>query len=333
MNTNNLATYVHDFLQDHLILQKGYSQHTIRSYRDTIKIFLTFSATCKKKSITELVLTDLTQNMVVRFLDHLERKRNNSAQTRNIRLACIHSFFSYIANQDPLLLESCQSILSIPFKRTPIPTVEYLEKEEMKVILEAVDRSSLDGLRDYTLLFFMYNTGARVGEVITLHTRALQLERPLHVRITGKGMKTRMCPLWPETVSLLRALLKERSVDPAGDAPVFVNHRGESLTRYGIRYLINKYVEIASKNCPSLEGKHIHPHTIRHSTAMALLQSGVDINTIRAWLGHTNLETTNHYAEINLEMKRKVLDNYLPISKTKRPWKQNKNLLQWLESL
>lgn len=333
MNNNNLATYIHNFLQDHLILQKGYSRHTIMSYRDTIKLLLTFSAAGKKKSITDLTLTDLTQNMVVHFLDHLEKQRSNSIQTRNIRLACIHSFFGYIANQDLLLFDHCQGILSIPFKRAPLPTVEYLEQAEIKAILAAVDRSSLDGYRDYTLLFLMYNTGARVGEVITLRTRALQLERPFHVRIAGKGMKTRLCPLWPETANLLRSLLKQRAVDPTADVPVFVNHRGEVLTRYGIRYLVNKYVQIATKNCPSLERKRIHPHTIRHSTAMALLQSGVDINTIRAWLGHTNLETTNRYAEINMEMKRKVLNNYLPISKTTRPWKQNKNLIQWLESL
>lgn len=333
MNHHDLASYVREFLQDHLILQKGYSPHTLMSYRDTLKIFLTFSASSKKKSITELTLADLTPSMVIQFLTHLERNRSNSIKTRNIRLACIHSFFSYISPRNPLLLKCAQDILAIPFKRFPLAAAEYLEKEEVKAILGAVDRSRLDGLRDYTLLSFMYNTGARVGEVITLRTKALQLERPFYVRITGKGTKTRLCPLWPETAELLRTLLKQRAVDPTEEAPVFVNHRGESLTRYGIRYLINKYVQVAAKNCPSLAKKRIHPHTIRHSTAMALLQSGVDINSIRAWLGHTNLETTNRYAEINLEMKRKVLNNYLPLSKTKKPWKQDKNLLQWLEAL
>lgn len=333
MNHHDLASYVREFLQDPLILQKGYSPHTLMSYRDTLKLFLTFSASCKKKSITELTLADLTPSMVIQFLTHLERNRSNSIKTRNIRLACIHSFFSYIAHRNPLLLKCAQDILAIPFKRVPLTTAEYLEKEEVKAILGAVDRHCLDGLRDYTLLSFMYNTGARVGEVIALRTKALQLERPFYVRITGKGAKTRLCPLWPETAELLRTLLKQRAVDPTEEAPVFVNHRGESLTRYGIRYLINKYVEAAAKSCPSLAKKRIHPHTIRHSTAMALLQSGVDINTIRAWLGHTNLETTNRYAEINLEMKRKVLNNYLPLSKTKKPWKQDKNLLQWLEAL
>lgn len=333
MNNNNLATYIHNFLQDYIILQKGFSRHTVMSYRDTIKILLSFSASYEKKSITDLTLSDLSQNIVVNFLDHLEKQRGNSIQTRNVRLACIHSFFHYIAVQDPLLSDHCQRILAVPFKRAPIPTVEYLEQEEIKAILAAVNRKNLDGYRDYTLFLFMYNTGARVEEVITLCTRAIQLDRPFQVRILGKGGKERLCPLWPETANLLRSLLKQRAVDLKENLPVFVNHRGELLTRYGVRYLLNKYVQIATKNCPSLEQKCIHPHTIRHSCAMALLQSGVDINTIRAWLGHVNLDTTNRYAQLNLDMKRKVLNKYLPIGKTKRPWKQNKDLIQWLETL
>lgn len=157
MNHHDLASYVREFLQDHLILQKGYSPHTLMSYRDTLKIFLTFSTSSKKKSITELTLADLTPSMVIQFLTHLERNRSNSIKTRNIRLACIHSFFSYISPRNPLLLKCAQDILAIPFKRFPLAAAEYLEKEEVKAILGAVDRSRLDGLRDYTLLSFMYN--------------------------------------------------------------------------------------------------------------------------------------------------------------------------------
>ena len=333
MKTDNLAIYIHSFLQDYLTLQKGFSRHTILSYRDTIKLFLTFSAAQKRTSVTNLSLTDLTSTMVVRFLEHLERERGNSQQTRNIRLACLHSFSRYLANHDPRILDSCQHILAIPFKRTLCSSVEYLGLEEMKAILQSVDRSHPDGYRDYTLFSFMYNTGARVQEAISLPASALQLERPYHVRFLGKGRKERLCPLWSETVMLLHSLLKQRGVGPKADALVFVNHRGQSLTRHGVRYLLMKYAKTAARSFPSLERKHIHPHTIRHTTAMHLLQSGVDINTIRAWLGHTNLETTNRYAEINLEMKRKVLDNYLPIAKAKRPWKNNQRLIQWLESL
>lgn len=333
MDNNNLAFYIQNFLQDFLTLQRGYSPNTILSYRDTIKLFLMFSSDDKKIPVTDLRLSDLTQETVFDFLEHLEKQRNNSIQTRNIRLACIHSLFCYVARQDPSLINQCQGVLAIPFKRTPVSRAEYLEQAEIKALLTAIDRSKPDGHRDYTLLSLMYNTGARVAEVINLNVSALHLKKPYQVCISGKGKKTRLCPLWPYTVNLLRSLLKQRGVPLTSDMPVFLNHRGEVLTRYGVRYLINKYVQIAGENCPSLLGKRIHPHTIRHSTAMALLNSGVDINTIRAWLGHTRLETTNRYAEIDLKMKRKVLDKYLPVAKTERPWKENKNLVQWLESL
>jgi site-specific recombinase XerD len=333
MKTNNLATRISSFLQDYLTLQKGFSRHTILSYRDTIKLFLNFVASHDGKSIPRLTLTDLTPTMVTRFLDHLEKERKNSIQTRNIRLACIHSFCRYLVYHEPLLFDQCQRTLAVPFKRMKSTSVEYLEREEMKAILQAVDRSTADGYRDYTLLSFMYNTGARVQEVIDLPASALQLERPFQVRFVGKGGKERLCPLWPETVKLLHGLLNQRGINLRKDAVVFVNHRGQGLTRYGVRYLLNKYADVATQNRKSLEQKRIHPHTIRHTTATHLLQSGVDINTIRAWLGHTRLETTNCYAEIDLEMKRKVLNNYLPISKTNRPWKRRGQLIQWLESL
>jgi len=333
MKTNNLATHISGFLQDYLTLQKGFSRHTILSYRDTIKLFLNFIAAHDGKSISRLTLTDLTPTLVVHFLDHLEKERRNSIQTRNIRLACIHSFSRYLTYHEPLIFDHCQRILTIPFKRTKATPVEYLEREEMKAILQAVDRASPDGYRDYTLLSFMYNTGARVQEVIHLPASALQLERPFQVRFLGKGSKERLCPLWSETANLLRCLLNQRAINLRTDALVFVNHRGQGFTRYGVQYLLSKYAYAAARHCQSLERKHIHPHTLRHTTAMHLLQSGVDINTIRAWLGHTRLETTNRYAEINLEMKRKVLDNYLPISKNSRPWKRSDQLIQWLESL
>jgi len=333
MKPDNLAFYIHSFLQDYLTLQKGFSRHTILSYRDTIKLFLIFSIGKKKKSITDLTISDLGPTMIVNFLEHLEKQRGNSCETRNNRLACLHCLFRYLAKHDPLIFDQCQRILSIPFKRTHSTAIEYLEVEEMKAILDAVDRSTMDGYQYYTFFFFMYNTGARVQEVISLHANELQLERPFQVRFLGKGQKERLCPLWPETVELLRSLFRRRGLDPHADAVVFLNHRGQALTRHGVRYLLNKYVQIAATNCPSLAGKHIHPHTIRHTTAMHLLQSGIDINTIRAWLGHANLITTNRYAEINLEMKRKVLEKFVPISKTSRPWKKNKDLLQWLESL
>lgn len=333
MNKNNLGTYIRGFLQDYLTIQKGFSRHTILSYRDTFKLFLVFSASRKKKSVTDLTLSDLCPTMVYRFLDHLEEKRCNSRQTRNVRLACLHSFFRYVAGHEPVVFENCQRILAIPFKKIKSSTIEYLEHKEVKAILEEIDRTTPDGYRDYTLFSFLYNTGARVEETVRLTPQSFQLERPFQVRFVGKGAKERLCPLWPETVRLLRYFFKQRGLYPDSDAPVFTNHRGQALTRHGVRYLLNKHVKIASTRCSSLKGKHVHPHTLRHSTAMNMLQSGVDINTIRAWLGHANLVTTNRYAEVNLEMKRKVLEKYLPVSKANRPWKQNQDILEWLESL
>lgn len=333
MKTDNLGAYIYGFLQDYLTLQKGFSQHTILSYRDTIKLFITFSVDQNKKSVADLTLFDFEPTVMTQFLDYLEKERGNSRQTRNIRLACLHSFSRYLANHEPLIFNNCQRILGIPFKRTSQHTVDYLEREEVNAILEAVDCTTLDGCRDYTLFSFMYNTGARVQEVISLPAKALKLDRPSQALFMGKGRKERLCPLWSKTASLLRSLLKQRGIDPKADVSVFVNHKGERLTRHGIRYLIKKYVQIASRNYPSLKGKNVHPHTIRHTCAMHLLQAGVDINTIRAWLGHVNLETTNRYAEINLDMKRKVLDNYLPIGKTNKHWKRSQQLIAWLESL
>ena len=333
MKSNDLAQYVHGFLQDYLNLQKGFSRHTILSYRDTIKLLLTYVSSRKKKPVNTLTLSDLGPNMVVDFLGHLEKERGNSRQSRNVRLSCLHSLFRYIASHDPLILNHCQRILGIPFKRTQSSTVDYLELEEIKAILAAVDRSSDDGYRDYTLLFFMYETGARVEEVVSLPVKSLQLERPFYVRFLGKGAKERLCPLWPETVKLLRSLLKQREVSPKADVPVFLNHRGDRLTRHGVRYLLTKYVRIAVRNCPSLKEKRVHPHTIRHTCAMHMLQSGVDINSIRAWLGHVNVETTNRYARTNLEMKRKILEKHLEVPKSSRSWKRNHGLLEWLDSL
>ena len=272
MNSNNLSIYIQKFLQDYLTIQKGFSKNTILSYRDTIKLFLVFSAESKKKDITRLILTDLTPDIVVSFLDHLENKRGNSRQTRNVRLACLHSLFRYLAKQDPFLLDQCQRILSIPFKRTKSTTVEYLERDEILAVLDAVDTSAGDGLRDYALLSFMYNTGARVQETINLTTKSFQLERPFQVRFFGKGAKERLCPLWPETVKTLLALFETRGLTQQIDSYLFVNHKGKSLTRHGVRYILNKYVELGSKKCPSLKKKNIHPHSVRHSTALHLLQ-------------------------------------------------------------
>ena len=332
--TDQLATYIHAFLQDYLVLQKGYSHHTVLSYRDTIKLLLRFIADQKHMTVADLTMADLEQGLVTAFLGYLEKTRRNTAGTRNIRLACIHSFVAFVAERDPLVFEQCQQILLVPFKRTAAVSVEYFERPEISALLKAAGNGRRDAGRDYALLLFMYNTGARVQEAIGLRVEALQLERPYQVHIVGKGNKPRICPLWPDTVKALRALLSKRGIEGTPTAIIFANRRGEALTRYGVRYLLAKYVQIAAEYCPSLKARrHIHPHCIRHTMAMHMLQSGVDINTVRACLGHVRLETTNRYAEVNLDMKRQVLEKYSPVAGATRPWKGREKLLEWLESL
>lgn len=331
---DHLATYIRVFLQDYLTVQKGYSRHTVLSYRDTIKLLLRFAAEQKNVPVTNLTFGDLDTGVVTAFLGHLQKERSNSASTRNIRLAGIHSLVAFVADREPMLFEQCQRILQVPFKRTASAPVEYVERQEMAAVLEAAAADRHDAERDHALFLFMYNTGARVQEVIDLRVDALQLERPYQAQIVGKGNKARICPLWLDTVKLLRELLSRRGIVGTPDAPVFTHHRGDRLTRYGVRYLLAKYVRVAADSCPSLKGKRrIHPHCMRHTMAMHMLQAGADINTVRACLGHVRLETTNRYAEVNLDMKREVLSKYSSPGKVPRPWKRDENLVEWLESL
>ena len=331
---NHLATCIRAFLQDYLVIQKGYSHHTVLSYRDTIKLLLRFAAERKRVAVTDLTLGDLEPELVTSFLSHIEDVRGNAASTRNIRLACIHTFVSFVAGRDPMMFDQCQRILMVPFKRIALSVVEYFEPEEMSAVLEAAGSNQRDACRDHALLLFMYTTGVRVQEAVDLRVSALQLERPYQARVVGKGNKPRICPLWRDTVTDLRALLEGRGISNTPDAYVFVNHRGEPLTRYGVRYLLTKYVHIAAEKCVSLKRKRrIHPHCLRHTTAMHMLQAGGDINTIRASLGHERLETTNRYAKVDLTAKRKVLEKFSPATGIARPWKGNEELLGWLESL
>jgi site-specific recombinase XerD len=284
MASNDLSVCIRKFLMEHLTVNRGLSRHTILSYRDTVKLLLKFTADYVSKPVTNIGFNDLTADVIGAFLESIEKERCNSIGTRNVRLACIHSFINFAASREPLACEHYQRILTIPFKRVQaIQTVDYLEREEMKAVLEIIDRKTVFGQRDHTLLMLMYNTGARVQEVVDLNVPSLQLERPYHVRFFGKGAKERVCPLWPDTVVQLKALLKNRQIDSTTDVPVFVNRQGQRLTRFGVRYLLAKYITLAKEQCTSLKRKRrIHPHTIRHTTAMHLVQAGVDINTIRA---------------------------------------------------
>jgi len=312
------------------------SPHTLHSYRDSLKLFLRFVAG-KRRDPTTIVVEDLTAERTLDFLRYLESHRNNKASTRNIRLSAVHSFFRYLGGEHPEHLELAQRILSIPFKRTELRQVEHFEFTEIQAVLDAVNRSTRDGRRDFALLSLMFNTGARVSEIVTIKATDLRLIPPPSVLLKGKGSKQRACPLWPTTARLLKEHLEEEAISPDRPEVVFRNHWGTNLTRFGVRIILQKYVQRAANALPALKHKRLHPHSVRHSTALHLLRAGVDLSTIAHWLGHANLNTTNKYLAFDLQAKRQALAKAEPLARRRKGnlgnWKHNQNLIAWLERL
>lgn len=332
--TNLLARCLRDYFADHLPRLREMSPHTIHSYRDSLVLLLRFVAATGNKEVCDLDLDDILADRVVAFLTHLEKERENSITTRNVRLAAVHAFFRYVGTHHPDQIERAQRLLAIPFKRADQRVIEYLDRNEIEAVLKRVDRSTVDGRRDYALLATMFNTGARVQEVIDMKVRDLQLIRPYQVRLFGKGRKERFCPLWPQTAAVLLSHCEERQIEIGSDARVFLNHRGVPLTRFGVRYILAKHVDHARPDVATLSNKRLHPHSMRHSTAVALLKSGVDLSTISQWLGHASPTTTNRYATLDLEMKRDAINRVKPVTSSRKvSWRRNETVLQWLESL
>lgn len=331
-----LAPYVRSFFEDHLACRQNASPHTIRGYRDGLKLLLRFAAGRVNKAAANLLVSDITEPVLLAFLADLEQTRGNSIQTRNHRLVGIQRLFEYIAAREPLFLDQGRRILAVPKKRgAPLPAIGYLEKEQVTAVLAGVPRDCPRGRRDYALLLFLYNTGARVQEVADTRRSWLTLSAPYKVDLLGKGRKWRSCPLWESTVTQLRELLEERGLTPGQDGHLFVNRFGRPLSRSGIADLVRRSVGKAAATLPSLQGRKVTPHTFRHTTAMHLLQSGVEVNVIRSWLGHASIATTNRYIEIDLAMKRKALET-CEVHQGDRPtanWHSNPDILTWLESL
>lgn len=305
-----LSIWVRRFLLEHLVNERNLAPNTQKSYRDTLQQLLPFAARQARRRIDQLRVEDLSADRVRAFLRDLEERRGCGAATRNQRLAAIHSLAQFIGVHSPEHLHWCGQIQSIPFKKAARPLVTYLEKEEMDALLAAPDQGTMQGRRDSAVLLFLYNTGARADEVAHVRIADLDLgstpdRDPSSVLIRGKGNKSRRCPLWAKTVHELLPLLGKRG--PAEH--VFLNRRGQPLTRFGIHSLVERYATATIRARPALGKKRVSPHVIRHTTATHLLRSGVDINTIRAWLGHVSLVTTNVYAEVDLEMKAKALAN------------------------
>ena len=333
-STNLLGAIVRDYFADHLPRLRGSSPHTIHSYRDSIVLLLRFIAEQRKVPLASLDLADLDPPRILAFLSYLEDQRNNGVATRNVRLAAIHALFRFVASRNPEQLDLAQRVLGIPFKRASHRAIDYLEYEEIDSILKAINRTTPQGTRDYALLATMFNTGGRVQEIADIRVRDLQLIKPFQVRLFGKGKKERYCPLWPQTAAVLRSFCKQRKIDLCPEAHVFVNHRGQPLTRFGIRHILARCLGVARDTAPTLQKKRLHPHSMRHSTAVALLKSGVDLSTISHMLGHASPTTTNRYAKVDLEMKRQAIAKVRPVSrKSRTPWSKNATILEWLESL
>lgn len=331
---NKLALRLGKYFSDHLPRVCGVSAHTIHSYRDSLVLFFRFLSSQRKGRVHDLDIEDIEPDHVIAFLAHLEEVRKNGVTTRNVRLAAIHAFFRYVGTYHPEHLNRVQRILGIPFKRARQRVIEYLERDEIEAVLSGINRTSRDGRRDYALLATMFNTGARVQEIIDLRARDLQLMRPFQIRLFGKGRKERFCPLWPQTAQILRDHCEENHLDLRSEARVFLNHRGQPLTRFGVRYILAKHLNRVRTDVSTLKRKRLHPHSMRHSTAVALLNSGVDLTTISQWLGHSSPNTTNRYATINLEIKRRVISKVKPVTRrTRASWRRDQSILEWLESL
>lgn len=333
---NDLARDLRRFLSEHMPQARGLSPHTVRSYRDAFVLLLRFLATRHRRDVIDLDLDDLDPAGVIAFLEDIETSRGSSAATRNVRLAAVHAFARFVAAQHPERIELCQRLLAVPFKRAHARAVEYLEGDEIAAMLAATDRSTTDGRRDHVLLLTLFSTGARVQELLDLRPRDLQLVPPSYVRLTGKGRKERLCPLLPETADILSRFLADTGADASSSERLFRNHRGGPLTRFGVRYLLRKYAALAQSSAPGLARKRVHPHTMRHSAAVHLLQSGVELSSISHWLGHATLDTTNRYTHVDLATKRAALAMAGPIvdaSPAVATWRSDASILAWLESL
>jgi site-specific recombinase XerD len=336
MIETTLGPWVRRFLLDHLAGERNLARNTQWSYRDSLALLIPFVAEQSHKQVDQLAVDHLTAERVQQFLQYLEEKRGCSIATRNQRLSAIHALAHFIGERGPEHIQWCGQIQAVPFKRAAKAAIMYLEKAEMDALLAAPDRKSALGRRDYALLLFLYNTGARADEAAQLSVSDLRLANAPHrdhssVQIHGKGNKLRFCPLWPHTARELAVLIAEK----ATTEHVFINRYGRPLTRFGIHTIVKRYTAKISGRMPGLASKHVSPHSIRHTCATHLLRAGVDINTIRAWLGHVSLNTTNIYAETDLEMKAAALARCEIKGSSKRVehWRRDNGLMAFLKSL
>ena len=336
--------YLHKYLTIYLPGQRGLSTNTIMSYRDTFSLLIDFIKTEKQMKPENLSLSFLTRDLVIEFLQWIENKRKCSLSTRNQRYGVICSFCKWLASENPEYLKLSEEVSSIKLKKAPKPEMNYLSSEAMICLLQQPDTSTNDGLRDLTILAFTYDTGARVSEVVNLRIRDIRFDSPPIVKITGKGNKTRIVPLLPQTLGYIKEYMKRRGLSPekTQDAYLFVNRNGDQISRFGVKYILDKYVKAGKETEPLLFPDKITPHTLRHSKAMHLLQAGNNIVHIRDLLGHADLSTTERYARADPIMKKEALEKAalkMPITSEPNPGSDlatissgvERDMAQWLK--
>ncbi len=319
------------YFTERLMTQRNASPYTIANYRDTFRLLIAFAHRTLKKAPPKLTLHDLDVSFVCRFLDYLEKERGNSPRSRNVRLAAIHSFFNYVAMQEPALGAIAQRVLTIKSKRYSRKPVDYLSRDEAEALLAMPNQETWSGRRDRTLLLLALQTGLRVSEVVGVRCQDVAFGAGAHVRCTGKGRKTRCIPLRKEITAALRLWLRERNAQPT--EVLFPSARGRPMSRDGVEYLLAKHVAAARLRCPTLKSKRVTPHVLRHTTAMDLLEHGVDRSVIALWLGHESMETTQTYLHANLALKQRALAKTEPFTGQSRRYRPPDQLMAFLQSL
>ncbi len=338
MKPHSFSKIIYDYFLNYLPQQKGLQPSSIRSYRDSLRLFLIFVAKLHHRGVSELALEHLDYQSVLAFLRDMEKERGNAITTRNQRLAALHAFYEYIGRNVPEMLLFCSKVAAIPMKRCPLPEMKFLAREDVEALFACIPDQDKLSRRDRALLMLLYNTGARVSEVAQLTVGQLDLQSPAQVRLLGKGSKWRTCPLWGQTAKCLRAMLDERSTSLEPTSSVFVGVGGEPMTRFGIYKRIRHHAQVWEDSAKPSSQVRITPHVFRHTTAVHLLEAGVEVNVIRGWLGHVSLNTTNRYAEITIRMKANALELCEPIATNvgrtrKSAWKDDAGMLAWLSSL
>ena len=332
VSTRNLAKLLEQFFTERLMRQRDSSGHTVAAYRDTFRLLLRYAHVRLRKPPSTLALADLNARFVGQFLDYLERERGNSSRTRNARLAAIHSFFRFVALEEPASSELIQRVLAIPSKRWDRTPIGFLTRPEIEALLAAPDQQTWIGRRDHALLLVAVQTGLRVSELIAVRHQDVVLTSGPHIRCMGKGRKERCTPLTRQTVTVLRRWLKERRAADPSDV-LFPSARGRMLSRDAVEFLLAKHLATARKACSSLRHKRVSAHILRHTTAMQLLHAGIDRSVIALWLGHESMETTQVYLDADLTMKQQTLTKTAPFRARAGRFKPDDQLLAFLAAL